>query len=157
MVGIDGQRIYRLRHDLEQSKCVAIYVLHSALVPQIPDRVGRYQIMCLATIPLTHAATRLSYGAFVVHNFRGEPTPWCNLLQGFIILATPDQGSQEVEGYLTVGQAAALLGVTAATLRNWDRAGKLKARRHPINGYRLYAKSDIERLLTEIRGGGHDC
>jgi excisionase family DNA binding protein len=87
----------------------------------------------------------------------GNPRPWCNLLQDFIILATPDQGSQGVEGYLTVGQAAALLGVTPATLRNWDRAGKLEARRHPINGYRLYAKSDIERLLAEIRGGGHDC
>jgi excisionase family DNA binding protein len=71
-------------------------------------------------------------------------------------LATPDQGSQGLEGYLTVGQAAALLGVTPTTLRNWDRAGKLKARRHPINRYRLYAKSDIERLITEIRGGGQD-
>jgi len=51
---------------------------------------------------------------------------------------------------LTIGQAAELLGVTTATLRNWDRAGKLKARRHPINKYRLYTKSDIARLLDEI-------
>ena len=29
-------------------------------------------------------------------------------------------------------------GVSKDTLRRWDRAGKLEARRHPITGYRLY-------------------
>jgi MerR family transcriptional regulator, copper efflux regulator len=54
--------------------------------------------------------------------------------------------------YLTVGEAARFLGVTATTLRNWDRSGKLKAHRHPINGYRLYRIRDLEKLLREIRG-----
>ena len=36
--------------------------------------------------------------------------------------------------YLTVGEAAAFLGVSKDTLRRWDRAGKLEARRHPITG-----------------------
>jgi excisionase family DNA binding protein len=40
--------------------------------------------------------------------------------------------------YLTVKEAAMFLGVTTKTLRKRDRAGKLRARRHPINGYRLY-------------------
>jgi excisionase family DNA binding protein len=54
---------------------------------------------------------------------------------------------------LTVGEAATMLNVTAATLRNWDRAGKLKSRRHPINSYRLYSEADIQALKKAIRGG----
>lgn len=42
--------------------------------------------------------------------------------------------------YLTISQAAALLGVSGNTLRNWEETGKLSVRRHPINGYRLYDK-----------------
>lgn len=53
---------------------------------------------------------------------------------------------------LTVGEAAAQLGVTPATLRNWDRSGKLKPHRHPINGYRIYANAEIEALKNAIRG-----
>jgi DNA-binding transcriptional MerR regulator len=53
---------------------------------------------------------------------------------------------------LTVGEAAAELNVTPATLRNWDRSGKLKPRRHPINGYRLYRARDIETLKNAISG-----
>lgn len=56
--------------------------------------------------------------------------------------------------YLTVGEAAELLGVSKDTLRRWDRAGKLKARRHPITGYRLYLRGELERLLRQIRQAG---
>ncbi|HEX3600792.1 MAG TPA: ATP-binding protein [Lacipirellulaceae bacterium] len=48
---------------------------------------------------------------------------------------------------LTIGEAAEFLGVSAATLRNWDRAGKLKPRRHPQNGYRIYLHEDLEAVL----------
>lgn len=51
---------------------------------------------------------------------------------------------------LTVSQAAALLGTTAKTMRNWDNAGKLKALRHPINGYRLYRRSEIEQVAQSL-------
>ena len=53
---------------------------------------------------------------------------------------------------LTISEAASELGVTSATLRNWDRAGKLKAHRHPINRYRLYSAADVLALKNEIRG-----
>jgi PAS domain S-box-containing protein len=49
--------------------------------------------------------------------------------------------------YRTVGEAADFLGVTPATLRNWDRTGKLKPRRHPQNGYRIYLQNDLENVL----------
>ena len=48
---------------------------------------------------------------------------------------------------LTVGDAAEFLGVSTATLRNWDRSGKLKPRRHPQNGYRIYLHEDLEAVL----------
>lgn len=53
--------------------------------------------------------------------------------------------------YLTVKEAALALGVCCSTLRNWDKTGKLKAYRNPINGYRLYKKIDLEKLLREVK------
>jgi excisionase family DNA binding protein len=55
--------------------------------------------------------------------------------------------------YLTIKQAAMLLGVSPDTLRNWDRADRLKPIRHPINGYRLYRQVDLEAFLHEVSGG----
>ncbi|MFQ5503075.1 MAG: MerR family DNA-binding transcriptional regulator [Phycisphaerae bacterium] len=50
--------------------------------------------------------------------------------------------------HLTAGEAAAYLGVAKITLRQWDRAGGLKARRHPITGYRLYLKKELDAILV---------
>jgi len=52
---------------------------------------------------------------------------------------------------LTISEAAKYLGVHPDTLRNWDRAGKLTAHRHPINGYRLYSMAVLEQLSAAIR------
>lgn len=54
--------------------------------------------------------------------------------------------------HLTIREAANLLGVSVATLRNWDRQDKLKPRRHPINGYRMYDRAEIVRLKEQIEG-----
>ncbi len=59
----------------------------------------------------------------------------------------------EARKYITVKQAAVLLGVTPLTLRNWDRLGKLPAYRNPINNYRLYRLDHIEVLLRNIEQG----
>ena len=55
------------------------------------------------------------------------------------------------QDYLKIKAAAAFVGVSVTTLRNWVRAGKLATYRHPINGYRLYKKSDLEALLAGIK------
>jgi MerR family transcriptional regulator, copper efflux regulator len=55
-----------------------------------------------------------------------------------------------LQEYLQIKAAAAFLGVSASTLRNWERAGKLVAHRHPLNGYRLYRKTDLEAILAAI-------
>lgn len=61
--------------------------------------------------------------------------------------------SENLRDYLTVSEAAEYLGVSAATLRNWDRAGKVRAIRHPVNAYRLYRKEDLTGFLEKIRNG----
>jgi len=53
--------------------------------------------------------------------------------------------------YLTVAKAAELLGVSSSTLRNWDRSGKLKASRHPLNRYRIYRQNDLERVKSSVK------
>ncbi|OGT07183.1 MAG: hypothetical protein A2103_02185 [Gammaproteobacteria bacterium GWF2_41_13] len=53
---------------------------------------------------------------------------------------------------LTVRQAAKELDVCPDTLRRWDRAGKLKAMRHPMNNYRVYHAQTIDRLKKKITG-----
>lgn len=52
--------------------------------------------------------------------------------------------------FLNVKQVAKILGVTALTIRNWDKRGKLQAYRNPINNYRVYKIEDVEKLLTKI-------
>ncbi|OGS05159.1 MAG: MerR family transcriptional regulator [Elusimicrobia bacterium RIFCSPLOWO2_12_FULL_59_9] len=52
--------------------------------------------------------------------------------------------------YLTIKQAARILGVAPITLRRWDNTGRLESRRHPINRYRLYDRKALTRLLEKI-------
>lgn len=52
--------------------------------------------------------------------------------------------------YMTICEAAEMLSITKQTLRNWDKQGKLKPHRHPMNNYRLYKKSDLVKLLRKI-------
>ena len=52
--------------------------------------------------------------------------------------------------FLKVKQAARLLGVSVSTLRNWDRQGKLRAVRNPLNGYRLYRPEDLEKIVRDL-------
>jgi len=56
----------------------------------------------------------------------------------------------KVDEYLTVKEAAEYLGISPNTLRNWGRDGKILERRNPMNGYRIYEKSDLDRLLETI-------
>jgi excisionase family DNA binding protein len=55
--------------------------------------------------------------------------------------------------YLTIKEAADYLGVSALTLRNWDKNGKFLSGRHPINNYRIYKTEELEKLLKEIDDG----
>ena len=52
--------------------------------------------------------------------------------------------------YITIKEAAKILGVTPLTLRNWDNSGKFPAGRHPMSNYRVYIMEDLEKVLKEI-------
>lgn len=52
--------------------------------------------------------------------------------------------------YLTIKEAATILGITPLTLRNWDKKGVLTAYRNPINNYRIYREDQIELFLRKI-------
>jgi len=55
------------------------------------------------------------------------------------------------KNYLRIKEAAAFIGVSESTLRNWGRDGKIPTYRHPINRYRLYRERDLNALLREIK------
>lgn len=52
--------------------------------------------------------------------------------------------------YYTIKQAAKIIGVTPLTLRNWDKNGKLKPYRHPVNNYRVYKPDQLELFLRKM-------
>ncbi len=56
--------------------------------------------------------------------------------------------------YLTIKKVAKLLGITTQTLRSWDKSGKLKALRNPINNYRIYKADEVELFLRKIESKG---
>lgn len=60
--------------------------------------------------------------------------------------------SKTVE-YLTIKEAAKILGVAPITLRRWDNSGKLKTKRHPMNNYRIYDFVEVEALKKAILKG----
>lgn len=55
------------------------------------------------------------------------------------------------KGLITIKLAAEIAGVSIETLRNWDKQGKLKSKRDPQNGYRLYSISQIQNYLKTTK------
>jgi MerR family copper efflux transcriptional regulator len=88
----------------------------------------------MVNLTVAHEATR----------FEGE---FSNLFHGCSSMG--DLLLSPLTDCLNVKQAAEFLGVTPKTLRNWDRAGKLKPLRHPINDYRLYPIDELKRLSAK--------
>lgn len=57
----------------------------------------------------------------------------------------------KLSDYLRISEAAEYLGVSPNTLRNWERAGKIEANRHPVNSYRLFKKEELDDLLKQVQ------
>jgi excisionase family DNA binding protein len=60
----------------------------------------------------------------------------------------------KLRDYLRISEAAEYLGVSPNTLRNWENAGKVVAVRHPVNGYRLFKREDLDALLKLVAQPG---
>ncbi|MFW2234393.1 MerR family transcriptional regulator, partial [Rhizobium sp. CRRU65] len=52
----------------------------------------------------------------------------------------------EAAGEMTVGKAAAMLGVTVRTLHHWDAMGLVRPSERSAVGYRIYTAEDLLRL-----------
>ena len=52
--------------------------------------------------------------------------------------------------FMQVKQAATLLQVAPNTIRAWGASGKIPEYRHPLNGYRLYRRSDLEEIIRRL-------
>ncbi|MES2181544.1 MAG: DNA cytosine methyltransferase, partial [Pseudomonadota bacterium] len=48
-----------------------------------------------------------------------------------------------MKDHYSLSEVADMLGTTKETLRRWDKSGKLKSVRHPINNYRVYQTNDL--------------
>jgi molybdopterin-binding protein len=57
-----------------------------------------------------------------------------------------------VENFVGIGIAATALGVSADTLRRWERAGRVEFQRE--GGRRVIAAEELARLLRERRAAG---
>ena len=54
---------------------------------------------------------------------------------------------EKLDEYLRIKEAAEYLGVSPNTLRNWGKDGRISEHRHPVNNYRVYKITELERLL----------
>ena len=52
-----------------------------------------------------------------------------------------------MKDFFSIKDTANLLGVTPQTLRNWERDGKLIPYRNPVNNYRMYKRTQVEKFL----------
>lgn len=52
--------------------------------------------------------------------------------------------------YLLVTEAAEFLGVSPNTIRNWGRDGKITEYRHPLNNYRMFKRTELERVRKKL-------
>ena len=73
-------------------------------------------------------------------------------LQGCFIVINVDIGTGMInlKDYVTVKQAAEILGIAPLTVRRWDKAAKLRAYRNPVNNYRLYRKEELRLFLKKL-------
>ena len=55
----------------------------------------------------------------------------------------------KLDEYIPLAEAAEYLGVCQNTLCNWEASGKLSVHRHPLNNYRLFKVSDLDKLLRK--------
>ena len=56
---------------------------------------------------------------------------------------------QKLSEYVKTAEAARILGVSQNTVRSWAETGKIPMHRNPVNGYRLFSRADLEKVLSE--------
>ena len=54
------------------------------------------------------------------------------------------------KAYVTVSDAAKVLGVSASTVRYWERKGWLTSERDQVNGYRYFDRQRVLELKANL-------
>ena len=60
----------------------------------------------------------------------------------------------KLDEYLRMRAAAECRGVCRSTLCSWKVASKIPIRRHPLNRYKLFKISDLDKLLKATERAG---
>ncbi len=58
---------------------------------------------------------------------------------------------ETMEKLYSIAEAAKIIGVNKETLRRWDKNGKFKSFRHPINNYRVYPVERVNSFVKELQ------
>lgn len=78
-------------------------------------------------------------------------------VEAAVAVLTGSQRQPQGRKGVPIGVLAHRLGVRAATLRKWERAGMLRPARDPATGYRVYSPDDVRdaELAHLLRRGGY--
>lgn len=63
------------------------------------------------------------------------------------------RNTQSGEMYLPIGDVARRAGVSVDTIREWDKAGRIKSYR-TAGGHRRFRLADIDKYLAALAEGG---
>lgn len=58
--------------------------------------------------------------------------------------------TSKLTDYMKTAEAADYLGVSQNTLRKWAAQGAVPMQRNPVNGYRLFKRADLDKLLQKV-------
>lgn len=75
-----------------------------------------------------------------------------NLIAIPIVIGMTNKNTYSHQAVLPIGEAARRLGVSIATVRNWERDGKISSFRTP-GGQRRFQLADVEALTAPALAG----
>lgn len=56
-----------------------------------------------------------------------------------------------LKGYIHIGAAAKMMGVSIKTLRVWDKKGILRPYKNEVNKYRMYKPEELHKILENSK------
>ena len=59
------------------------------------------------------------------------------------------------DDFVLVKEAAGMLGVCVNTIRAWGASGKITEYRHPVNGYRMFKRKELEQIVRKMQEPVH--
>lgn len=54
----------------------------------------------------------------------------------------------KIQDYMAIGTVAKIAGVNTSAIRHWESEGLVQSERNPENGYRMYSKHELKKVLV---------